>query len=299
MLENDAPQAQRFIDRFTPYPITGNFAENLLQEMTCTVLAARAFECFPVWKMRLRQMPNDMFFFIIRGKGRARVGNRFHPLRAGTCLHARSGVPHEIQHDPEDPLHVLVIHYTALLDFALPVPDVLGFSDVFDFENDALARDLLWEICRQHALAPPGWQSGANATALAFLFRLVHQHGGVFHPLRLQRLSDLARISPVIRLMRESLAAPLSMEDYAMRASLSAPQFRRIFQRATGIAPNTYRRRLRLERAAFLLRHTMETIESISQEVGYTEPAFFAKTFKEEMGAAPGAYRKMRDLMDR
>lgn len=298
MVKNDAPKLQRIPKHFAAYPSSCNFAENLLQNMTCTIRAARAFECFPAWRMRPRRLPNDMFFFILSGKGHGRVEGRSVSLREGTCLHARRGSLHEVRHDPKSPLRVLVIHYTALIDFSLTLPEALGFPDFFDFKKDAFARDLLWQICRQGALEPPAWQNGANATALAFLFHLVHQHGGTFRPAHPRRLSDLARITPVIRLMRESLASPLFVEDYAARASLSAPQFRRVFRQTIGLSPNQYLRKLRMEQAAFLLRNTSGTIEAISQQVGYGEPAFFAKTFKVEMGLAPGAYRKARDMMD-
>lgn len=299
MRDNRFPELQRIFRQFPAYPAVSGFSGGFLRDMTCTVRSARIFECFPAWRMRPRRLSNDMLFFILRGEGRGSVDGRSCSLREGACLHARRGWLHEIRHDPKKPLRALVIHYTALIDFSLTLPEALGFPDLFDFRNDSFARDLLWQICRQYTLEPPAWQSSANATALAFLFHIVQQHSSAFHPAPAQRLSDLARITPVIRLMRESLASPLSIGDYAARVSLSTPQFRRVFQRATGMSPNKYLRGLRMEHAALLLRNTMSTIETISQQVGYREPAFFAKTFKLEMGSAPGAYRKARDLMDR
>lgn len=297
-VENDAPRLQRVLGHFPAYPASGAFAEDLLQNMTCTVRAARAFECFPDWKMSPRRLPNEMFFFVTDGKGRARVDGRPLALEAGRCLHVRRGSWHEAIHERKTPLRVLVIHYTALLDFSLTLTEVLNFPDVLDFRKDDLARDLLWEICRQSALQPPGWQQGANATALALLFHVIQQHAGSLSAAHPQRLSDLARIRPVIRLMRESLGTPLAMEEYAARAALSTAQFRRVFQRAVGLPPNQYLRKLRMEQAAFLLRSTPGTIEMISYQVGYTEPAFFAKSFKQEMGIAPGAYRRTRDVIE-
>ncbi len=296
--ENDAPEVQRILGHFPAYPEAALFAEDLLQNMTCSVRAARAFACFSSWKMSPRRLPNEMFFFVTEGKGRARIDGRPVDLSAGRCLHVRRGSLHEATHARQAPLRVVVMHYTALLDFSLTLPEVLDFSDVLDFRSDSLARDLLWEICRQSALRPPGWQQGANATALALLFHVIQQHAGSLIPAHPRRLSDLARVRPVIRLMRESLGAPLAMDEYAARAALSTPQFRRVFQRAAGLPPNQYLRKLRMEQAAFLLRHTTGTIATISGQVGYAEPAFFAKSFKQEMGIAPGAYRRTRDVID-
>ena len=298
MSANDASQVQRLIEKFAAYPESAACSAEVWKNMTCEVLAARAFECYPQWKMLPRSLPNDVFFFVLTGQGHARVSSRKYRLRSGFCLHARRGWQHEVEHDPKAPLHVLVIHYTALIDFSLTLPEVLGFPGLFDLREDELSLNLLWEICRQASLGPPGWQEGVNAAALAFLFRLIQQHGGQLKPTHPKRLTDLARMAPVIRRMRESLSNPASIDDYAAKACLSAPQLRRIFRRTIGMSPNQYIRKLRMEHAAFLLRNTSGTIETISREVGYSEPAFFAKTFKSTIGRAPGAYRKLRDFME-
>jgi len=293
-----APASQHLLERFPPYSMPESFPTNFLQGLSCTVIGACWFQCFPEWRMLPRCRPHDILFFVIKGHGKGIIENRVHQLQPGFCLSFRRGQWHEVRHDPKRPLHVLVVHYTALLDFSLTLPEVAGFPDLFDLKGDPLAQGLLWETCRLGALKPIDWQRAWNASALSFLYRMIYQHGSAFEPGQPERLSDLARLSPAIQLMRESFASPLSVADFARRASLSAAQFRRIFRRMTGMPPNHFLRKLRLEQAAHLLRSTCETIESISARVGYSESAFFAKTFKAEMGIAPGAYRRKRDMMD-
>lgn len=257
----------------------------------------RAFVCRPHWKMELRRLTHDMFLFVMEGRGEAIIEEKAYALRSGTCLHFGRGLAHEISHRPATPLRVLILHYSALVNFSLSLSEMLGFPESFDLREDTEGLGFLEQCGRLAGHQPPGWQRALEIAALGFLFHLVHQHAARFRPVHPQRLSQLNRLAPVIRLMRENLAHPLSIAEYAAGASLSDTQFRRIFRQTTGLSPNEYLRKLRMERATFLLRNTRETIESISGQVGYTEPAYFAKTFKQLVGMPPGAYRNRSDFM--
>lgn len=248
--------------------------------------------------MTLRTLPHDMFFYVLKGRGEAEVAGRRHRLHSGICLHFRRGDFHEASHDPNFPLQVLVLHYSARIHHSLPLAEMMGFPDAFDFREDDWAKTLLWEASRLCTLMPLGWKPALDAITLSFLYRVINQHGDRCNPVHGRRLSDLSRVSKAMRLMREELHDPQSVEKYATLSHMSPPHFRRVFRRAIGLSPNEYLRQSRLQHAAYLLRHTRKTIEEISSQVGYREAAFFAKTFKSCMGMPPGAYRKKADFMD-
>ena len=291
-------QLQRVVERFPAYPSPGDALESWLKNLTCTVHVARWFECLPAWRMLPRRMPHDIFFYVLKGRGEARIEGEKYPVRAGSCLHFPRGFEHEARHDPRHPLHILVLHYTALVDFSLALPDFLALPSLFDLASDPVPAELLREACRLTVLTPVAWQNALNAVAQVFLFRLIHHHGEKIQPANPRRLSDLARLVPVLRRMRESLSSDLSVEKYAAFANLSPPQFRRVFRRVTGQSPNQFLQRLRLQKAAALLRGSQDTIENISCAVGYNEPSFFSRAFRNMMGMAPGAYRCQADFLD-
>jgi transcriptional regulator GlxA family with amidase domain len=105
------------------------------------------------------------------------------------------------------------------------------------------------------------------------------------------RQRDLERVLPALEFLRRHLPEPLDVEKLARLCHLSAPQFRRVFRAALGATPSEYSRRLRMEEAALLLRRTDDTIDTIASRVGYSDPSFFAHSFKAAMGASPGKYR--------
>ncbi len=68
--------------------------------------------------------------------------------------------------------------------------------------------------------------------------------------------------------------------------------FNRRFNKATGISPMEYVHRLRLEETKQLLETSDEPVESIAQQVGYEDAAFFGRLFRRKVGVTPAQYRK-------
>jgi transcriptional regulator GlxA family with amidase domain len=87
-----------------------------------------------------------------------------------------------------------------------------------------------------------------------------------------------------------SVANPV--EEMVRRTGLTERTFKRRFTSATGLSPIAYVQRLRIEDAKRRLERTEASVDEISWQVGYEEPAFFRRLFKRVTGLAPGAYRR-------
>ncbi len=74
-------------------------------------------------------------------------------------------------------------------------------------------------------------------------------------------------------------------------AGIKRDALERRFRRALGIGPAGYLRRLRMDRAAELLRSTDMPVSGVALECGYADPAAFARAFRRETGTAPGHAR--------
>jgi transcriptional regulator GlxA family with amidase domain len=93
-----------------------------------------------------------------------------------------------------------------------------------------------------------------------------------------------------------SVADPMDGMTHA--AKLAERTFKRRFTAATGQSPIVYVQRLRIEDAKRRLERTDVSVDEISWQVGYAEPAFFRRLFKRLTGLAPGAYRRRFQLPD-
>ncbi len=93
-----------------------------------------------------------------------------------------------------------------------------------------------------------------------------------------------------------SVANPL--EEMIRNAGLSERTFKRRFTGATGMSPIAYVQRLRIEEAKRRLERTEASVDEISWQVGYEEPAFFRRLFKRVTGLTPGSYRRRFRIPD-
>jgi len=83
----------------------------------------------------------------------------------------------------------------------------------------------------------------------------------------------------------------IRVEDMAAAAGLSRSHFSSEFKRAYGQPPHVYLLTRRLERAAFLLRHTDHPIGDVCLSVGLTSLGSFTTSFTRAFGLSPAAYR--------
>lgn len=93
-----------------------------------------------------------------------------------------------------------------------------------------------------------------------------------------------------------SVANPL--EGMIRRSGLTGCTFKRRFTSATGLSPIAYVPRLRIGDAKRRLERTEASVDEISWQVGYEEPAFFRRLFERVTGLAPGAYRRRFKVPD-
>lgn len=69
----------------------------------------------------------------------------------------------------------------------------------------------------------------------------------------------------------------------------------RAFVRAVGIPPSEHLLRLRLGRAASLLRTTALPVRQVAVRCGFAGASYFARAFRAAFGCAPGDWRERRD----
>jgi transcriptional regulator GlxA family with amidase domain len=87
-----------------------------------------------------------------------------------------------------------------------------------------------------------------------------------------------------------SVASPV--DEMIKQSTLAERTFKRRFTAATGLTPIDYVQRVRIEDAKRRLERTEASVDAISWQVGYEDPAFFRRLFKRLTGLAPGAYRR-------
>lgn len=83
----------------------------------------------------------------------------------------------------------------------------------------------------------------------------------------------------------------ISLEALSEKLGLSKYHFLRVFSATTGMTPNEYLNRVRIDRATQLLLETNWNLEKIAQQVGYSSGSYFIKVFRKMTGRTPGSIR--------
>jgi transcriptional regulator GlxA family with amidase domain len=90
------------------------------------------------------------------------------------------------------------------------------------------------------------------------------------------------------------LGETISNRQLADCVRLSRFHFARAFRQSTGMSPQKYVFRRRIEHAAHLLLSTDATICEIALECGFADQSHLSRRFAEVLGAAPRAWRRER-----
>ena len=103
-------------------------------------------------------------------------------------------------------------------------------------------------------------------------------------------------ISRAERLIAEAMDGPNSssptVTELAATAHVSTNHFIRSFRHVLGTTPHQHVMARRCQRAMELLRQRGLTIADVSDEAGYSSPAYFVASFRQQLGVTPGAYQR-------
>ncbi|WP_070963698.1 AraC family transcriptional regulator [Vibrio sonorensis] len=95
-----------------------------------------------------------------------------------------------------------------------------------------------------------------------------------------------ARVDRVIDYIQSHISEPLNVSQIASLAYFSEFHFNRVFRERTGESLYHFIRRLRLEKAAFLLSSDNTSITDVALDCGFSNSASFAKGFKQYFGCS-------------
>jgi AraC-like DNA-binding protein len=98
------------------------------------------------------------------------------------------------------------------------------------------------------------------------------------------------RVNKVIEALSGNLAETPSLEELGRRVGCSHFYLSRTFSAEMGMTIPQYIRKLRMEKAAQLLKSGKYNVTEVALEVGYSSLSHFSNAFHETFGCCPGLY---------
>ena len=99
-------------------------------------------------------------------------------------------------------------------------------------------------------------------------------------------------VQSTIAFMESHLAETNSIEKVAEAVHCSRAKLFEIFKDATGMTPNDYWQRLRIDRAQQLLTGSNKSITDIAMDCGFSTSQYFSSVFRKYSGVSPSHYRE-------
>ncbi|WP_462158425.1 GlxA family transcriptional regulator [Pseudoalteromonas sp. GB56] len=93
--------------------------------------------------------------------------------------------------------------------------------------------------------------------------------------------------------MKNNLSDESSIADIALQFDVAQRTLTRRFKEATGLSPNQYRRKLKVQGAQDLLANSNLSINDVAFELGFNHQSQLNKLFDQQLGQSPSEYRAL------
>jgi len=99
-------------------------------------------------------------------------------------------------------------------------------------------------------------------------------------------------VAAAIAYLQKHLAEPLRMDDLVRHLGFSRSRMFDMFKEQTGLTPNDYLLRLRVEKAQEQLSQTDVPVTDIALATGFSSGQYFSTVFARYTGVSPSDFRK-------
>lgn len=207
-------------------------------------------------------------------------------------------------------LHVYKCFF-GLVDFAVPlfiqgdyVGAICGGSaraslpeEAFDYTYGHLAIEDFPELKKIYDAMPviEADQFLSSAKLMLKLAKYI-EHLEFFAELESETIgkgNNLNKLHPALKYIERHFASPLRIDLLAKLCTLTPTYFSRLFTKTMGMPLSQYILNLRIAKAKELLQNKGIKIQSVAQAVGYDDPAYFVRKFKQATGVTPTEYQTM------
>lgn len=237
-------------------------------------------------------------WYVWAGHGRMWWADQEVELSSGTCLWLRPGSQYMAEHDPERPLGVTYIHFTAKDKYGsrLTAEQVPGTCfEVGDPTFFAVSAAKVVRLLREVDV----WQGKRDTSLLKR--RATHLFGCLIDELLSVSQETEAGVGSRYRIEIERQLAIIyerpadvpRVAELAREVGLSPDHYTRVFRALIGRSPRALIQAARLDRARQLMRESALSLSEIAEQTGYSDVFQFSRLFKSQMGVSPSRWRRV------
>lgn len=106
------------------------------------------------------------------------------------------------------------------------------------------------------------------------------------------------QITKALSFIQTHYHEPITLDDIAAVSGFSRYYFIKQFQHQLNMTPVQYLTKIRIQKAAELLRTTSFSVTDVAAQVGYANANYFNKVFRKMVGVSAGTFRDSKEVVE-
>lgn len=137
-----------------------------------------------------------------------------------------------------------------------------------------------------------GWELNMKSLLTSFLILFSRAYNDLYKLKDDGECKYFKYIYNALGFIEENFKEEISVNDVASAVGLSADYLSRQFKQFTGMTTIEYINSFRFAKAVEMLKKPGISVSVVASEVGFNDPCYFTRQFKNLMGVTPSEYRK-------
>ena len=263
-----------------------NFEEAILISGACDSAITRSenstIRKYGPWARQLY-----VLIYVYKGKGYFEVGGKTYEITAGQSFLIYPGVTVCYWADAEDEWDYFWVDFYG--ELAEELASKMSFSiksPVISVKNDSIIEPFKRLVDKYYQFATP--VEAHQIGLVGDFMNLVSEYMRIYGE---QKSKSQSTIEQIVAYISTNFCDPtLTPYSIAEHFALSRTGLYRLFKEQLGISPKKHINNIRIENACTILHRSDRQIKEIALSVGFKDPLYFSKVFKEKNGVSPSDY---------
>ncbi len=234
--------------------------------------------------------PYCVIHYIISGAGSLTYQGREYSLRGGQLFMLDAFEAHRYRTDPDRQLAVDWIEFTGGDSLMLVRRIIAARSPVIGMPGSGDCDRYLLKILSLLQKDEHKYLVLVSKLVYSMLLAMLYRNSGKYPDELPDESSEF--IEKVTGYIVKHLDEELNIEKLSKLCSFNPCYFAKLFRKVTGVTPAKYVLGKRIDKAKELLTGSDQSIEAISDSLGFCNPSHFIRVFKTTENMTPSEYRK-------
>lgn len=246
---------------------------------------------YPVANNHYRSRKNDtnqyIFIYCTKGKGKITISNKVHSIQSNQFFIIPKNIKHEYKADDLSPWSIYWFEFNGIIAPELynrykktkyvntpySADRIQRFQKVFNLFNEYNQEDLL---------------EYANLLSLNFISSFVYNDSDT----KYFTSNEETLIDSIKNFLLNNLERNYCLDELATKFNYSKSHLQAKFKIETGYPLHAFFNLQKILKACEYLNSTNLRIKEISYKLGFEDPLYFSRIFKNLMGMSPSTYKK-------